>query len=249
MRPHSGESGFRPPPQTRVKGRLMLLFEDHRNQPTAINHKAVVYAVAFSPDGSTLATGAKDGSLLLRDSFGHVSPLRECGVKPQPVRAIGYLPNNAGVIIGGEFGWSGWRQEEEGVWKQFGPQSTRPVTSLAVLSERIVAFGFGDRRTNSAGNFENWDISADRKLLPSFFEPNGVRAIASCPARKIVAWATGHRKVRVWDITTSKPTDFMARAKEPPAVALSADGKLLAVADDWYATLYDVEKTRERAVL
>ncbi len=226
----------------------MLLFEDHRDQSTAVDHKAVVYAVAFSPDGSTLATGAKDGSLLLRDSSGHVSPLRERGIKPQPVHAIGYLPNNAGVIIGGEFGWSGWRQEGD-AWKQFGPQSTRPVTSLAVLNERTVAFGIGDRRSNSAGTLEIWDISADRKLQPYFQEPNGVRVIASCPARKIVAWATGHRKVRVWDITTSKPTDFMAKAKECLGVALSADGKLLAVASDWYATLYDVEKKHERLVL
>jgi WD40 repeat protein len=248
MRPHSGESGFRSSPQARVKGRLMLLFEDHRNQPAAIDHKAVVYAVAFSPDGSTLATGAKDGSLLLRDCFGHVSPLRERGVKPQPVHAISYLPNNAGVVIGGEFGWSGWRLEGE-VWTQFGPQSTRPVTSLAVLSERTVAFGFRDRlRPTAAGTFEIWDISADRKLLPYFHEPNGVRAVASCPAKKLVAWATGHRKVCVWDITTSKPTAYPQK-HDCLAVALSADGRAMAVAVDYTARIYDVEKKRERVVL
>ena len=226
----------------------MLLFEDHRNQSTAINHKAVVYAVAFAPDGSTLATGAKDGSLLLRDSFGHVSPLRERGVKPQPVHAIGYLPNNAGVIIGGEFGWSGWRLEGE-VWTQFGPQSTRPVTSLAVLGERIVAFGFGDKRNNTAGTLENWDISADRQLKPYFHEPNGVRTIACCPAKKLVAWATGHRKVRVWDITSpTKPTAY-PQPGACPAVALSANGKSMAVAVDWTTKIYDVEKKRERLVL
>src|SRR5262249_11279186 len=56
-----------------VKGRPMLVFEDHRFQEPAVDHKAVVYAVAFSPDGSMLATGAKDGSVFLRDSTGHVS--------------------------------------------------------------------------------------------------------------------------------------------------------------------------------
>jgi WD40 repeat protein len=226
----------------------MLLFEDHRNQSTAVDHKAVVYAVAFSADGATLATGAKDGSLLLRDSCGHVSPLRDRGIKPQPVHAIGYLPNNAGVIIGGEFGWGGWRQEGE-VWAQFGPQSTRPVTSLAVINERTVAFGIGDRRTNSAGTLEIWDISADRKLQPYFHEPNGVRAVTACPAKKLVAWATGHKKVRLWDITTpTKPFEF-PQPKECPAVALSPDGNQLAVTVDYVTKIYDVVKRRERATL
>ena len=226
----------------------MLLFEDHRNHSTAVDHKAVVYAVAFSPDGSMLATGAKDGSLLLRDSSGHVSPLRERELKSQPVHAIGYLPNDAGVIIGGEFGWSCWRQEDGG-WKQFGPQSTRPVTSLAVLSERMVAFGVGDRLKATAGTFELWDISTDRKIPDPFNEPNGVHAVASCPAKKLVAWATGHRKVRVLDITSpSKPADFPQK-HDCPAVALSADGRSMAVAVDYAAKIYDVEKRNERLVL
>ena len=226
----------------------MLLFEDHRHQSATVDHKAVVYAVAFSPDGSLLATGAKDGSLLLRDSNGHVSSLRERGVKPQPVHAIAYLPGDGGVIIGGEFGWSGWRLDGEG-WTQFGPQPTRPVTSLAVLNEKTVAFGFGERLKPTVGTFEIWDISADRKLLPYFTEPNGVRAIAACPAKKLVAWATGHRKVRVLDITSpSKPTDY-PQPGACPAVALSTDGKTMAVAVDWTAKIYDVEKKRERAVL
>jgi WD40 repeat protein len=117
----------------------------------------------------------------------------------------------------------------------------RPVTSLAVLDERKVAFGIGDRLKNTAGTLEIWDISADRKLQPYFQEPNGVRAIAACPAKKLLAWLTGHKKVRVWDITTPKPTDYMLE-RDSHAVALSADGTLLAVASDWYASIYDVEK-------
>jgi WD40 repeat protein len=248
-----------------MKGRPMLLFEDHRSQSSAIDHKAVVYAVAFSPDGSTLATGAKDGSLLLRDAAGHVSSLRERGIKAQPVHAIDFLPasprdlspaepgftaapSDSGVIIGGEFGWSAWRLED-GVWREFRSQSNRPVTSLAVLNERLVAFGIGDRLKPTAGTFELWDISADRKLPHNFHEPNGVRAIAACPAKKLVAWVTGHRKVLVWDVTSpTKPTAY-PQPGACPAVALSADGKSMAVAVDWTTKIYDVEKKRERLVL
>ena len=227
----------------------MLLFEDHRSQSTAVDHKAVVYAVAFSPDGSMLATGAKDGSLFLRDSDGRVSSLRERQIKSFAVHAIDYLPNGSGVLVGGEFGWAAWRQEE-GWWKQFGPQSDRPIRSLAVISERVVAFGIGNPlKPTDPGTLELWDISADRKLPHSFHEPNRVRAITACPKKKLVAWLTEHKMAKVWDITSpTKPTEF-PQPSVCSAVALSADGRALAVAVDWTAKLYDVEKKRERLVL
>lgn len=224
----------------------MLLFEDHGNRSTAVDHKAVVYAIAFAADGSSLATGAKDGSLLLRDSAGRVSSLRERGLKAQPVHAIGYLPNDAGVIIGGEFGWSCWRQED-GVWTPFGSQSVRPVTSLAVLSERMVAFGIGVRDPLKAtqGTLEIWDIFADRKLFPYFNEPNGVRAVATCPAKKLVGWATGHKKVKLCDITSATKPVECPQTGACSAVALSADGRAMAVAVDWTARIYDVKAPRQ----
>jgi WD40 repeat protein len=227
----------------------MLLFEDHRSQSTAIDHKAVVYAVAFSPDGSTLATGAKDGSLFLRDANGQVRSLRERLIKSFPVHAIDFLPNGAGVIAGGEFGWTAWRPEEDG-WKPFGPQGDRPVTSLAVVSERVVAFGIGNRlKSTEPRALELWDISTDRKLPHHFHEPNGVRAIAACPKKKLIAWATCHKKVLLWDITSpTKPAEF-PQSNICPAVALSADGRAMAVAVDWNTKLYDVEKKRVRVEL
>ena len=236
----------------------MLLFEDHGSRSTTVDHKAVVYAVAFAPDGSSVATGAIDGSLLVRDSSGHVSALRERNLNSPPVLAFGYLPNSAGIIIGGEFGWSCWRQEG-GAWKSFGPQSAKPVSALSVLNERVVAFGFGKRPQDAnyptselkvvgAQTFENWDISANRQLKPIFDEPNGVRQIATCPARKLVAWVTGHRKVYVYDITTPKPISFSLE-HTCPAVALSADGRAMAVAVDYTARIYDLDRKRERLVL
>src|SRR5262245_8499036 len=216
----------------------MLLFEDH---------KSVVYALAFSPDGTTLATGAKGGTLFLRNAYGCVPlPLEESPKSP-PIFAVDYLPREQAVIIGGEFGWLGYRQEGD-AWRVDGPKSCLPVTSLAVLDDKILAIGTGDRAKSTAGTFELWDISTNSKLRPYFHEPNGVRAVTAAPKKKLVAWATGHRKVKVWDITRQTPSEF-PQSHPCPAIALSADGTALAVAVDWNAKLYDVEKKCERAVL
>ena len=85
----------------------------------------------------------------------------------------------------------------------------------------------------SSGTLEIWDVVNDKKQQPYVHEPNGVRSISAAPQKKLVAWATGHRKVRVLDITTpSKPIEF-PQPCDCPAVALNAAGTMLAVANDW----------------
>jgi WD40 repeat protein len=158
----------------------MLLFEDHRSESATVDHKSVVHAVAFSPDGSTLATGAKDGAVFVRDSAGRVSSLRERGPKCLATHAVGFLPDNT-VVAGGAFGWLGWKPAGDG-WQEFGPQSNRQVTSIAVLTDKMVAFGIGDRNNPTSGTFELWDISADRPYKPTHSESNGVWVVAACPA-------------------------------------------------------------------
>ncbi|MBA4064298.1 MAG: hypothetical protein C0501_11415 [Isosphaera sp.] len=217
----------------------MLLYEDHA--------PAVVYSVAFAPDGSALASGAKDGSVSLRDAAGTPHPLLERGPQSLPVYAVAYTPDGAAVVVGGAFGWLGARNDGAG-WRVFGPQSAAPVTALAMLDDRTLAVGVGDRVKPSVGKFELWDLATGRQREPSFLEPNGVRAVAACPARRTVAWATGHQKVCVWDTLKRQPVDFPL-LKPCVAVALSPDGSQVAAAVDYGVKVLSVEKKRERVEL
>ncbi|MDY3553179.1 hypothetical protein R5W24_002271 [Gemmata sp. JC717] len=222
----------------------MLLFEDHRDETATVVHKAVVYAVAFSPDGSALATGARDGSAFVRNAGGHVVPLQERTPKALPVHAVSFSPSGNLLFVGGASGWHSYQQVEDG-WKAVGSHASRPVTSLAVINEQTIAIGAAGK---NGATLEIWDVSSDRKLSPHFFEPNGVRTITASRSKKMVAWTTGHRKVQVWDITTPKPIEF-PQPSNCPSLALSSDGSALAVACDWNAKLYDLRTKRERAVL
>jgi WD40 repeat protein len=217
----------------------MLLYEDH--------NRSVVYALAFSPDGAALASGARDGSLLLRGADGRAHPVTERGPNSPPIYAVGFLPDGSAVVIGHAQGCHVFHNAA-GTWKLSEPSLASPVTSLAVLDATTLAVGTGDRVKRTAGTFELWDLPAGRKVEPYYQEPNGVRAVAVCPAKKLVAWATGHRKVVVWDIRRQDPIQFM-QPTDCPAIALSPDGTTLAVALDRPVRLFDVEKRRERAVL
>jgi WD40 repeat protein len=213
----------------------MLMYEDH---------KAVVYSVAFSPDGAAVASGAKDGAVYIRDSSGRLHAVLERGPTSLPVQSVVYTPDGSSVVVGGPFGWLVLRQEGERR-RVFGPNSTAPVTALAALDERTLAVGLGDRVKAVAGKFELWDVVTGRRREPYFYEPNGVRAVAACPDKRIVAWATGHRKVCVWQTRGPQPVDFPL-PKPCPAVALHPDGSLLAAAVDYSVKVFSVARRLER---
>lgn len=217
----------------------MLLYEDHNT--------SVVYALAFSPDGAALASGARDGSLLLRTADGHSHPVTERGPKSPEMYSVGFLPDGSALVIGHARGWHVYRNAG-GTWRLADQPPESPVTSLAVLDSRTLAVGTGRRGQRTAGTFELWDLPSGQKRVPYHQEPNGVRAVAACPAKSIVAWATGHRKVTVWDIRKQDPVPF-PQPTDCQAIALSPDGTRLAVTLDRPVRLFDVEKRRESVVL
>jgi WD40 repeat protein len=220
----------------------MLLYEDHK-----ACHNPVVYALAFAPDGSALASAGKDGSVFLRDAAGQLHRLAEPEPDRNPVHALAYSPDGSSLFIGGTSGWHGSKRDGETSWR-FGPENAAPVTSLAMLDDRTLAVGIGDRVKPSFGKFELWDVVSGQRREPHFDEPNGVRAVAACPARRTVAWATGHRKVCVWAVVRQNPDEF-PQPKSCLALALSPDGKQLAVAVDYAVKVYAIDKKQQRLEL
>ena len=218
----------------------MLLYEDHK--------PAAVYALAFAPDGSRLVSGARDGSVFLRDATGRPHCILEPDPNKPPIHALAFSPDGTAILAGGPFGWLGYRQDAAEQWGVFGPAKTAPTTSLAVLDDHTLAVGTGDRLKPTAGCFELWDLSTGRRREPHFREPNGVKVVTACPGRRMVAWVTGHRKVRVWEVVKQSPIDF-PQDKDCRAVALSPDGKHLAAAVDYTAKVYAIDRRLEKLVL
>jgi hypothetical protein len=93
-----------------------------------------------------------------------------------------------------------------------------------------------------------FDLKAGRRMEPFFREPNGVRAVATCPAKMLAAWSTGYKELKVWDVRRQTPLRFAA-THTSPAIALAPDGSALAAAQDWAVRLFDLNKKQERALL
>jgi hypothetical protein len=220
----------------------MLLFEDHAFG----DHRSVVYALAFSPDGATLASGSREGVVVLHESGGGSRRLFDPGPEPAAVHALAYLPDGT-LAVGHERGWDLYRLAADG-WQLFGPASAEPTTALTVLDTNTLVVGTGERLKATPGRFELWDLKTGRRADPVFREPNGVRAVAACPGKRLVAWATGHKKLHLWDIRRQTPPAIPI-THNSPALSFSPDGSTLAAAVDWTVRLYDMDRRHERAVL
>ncbi|HEX4608372.1 MAG TPA: hypothetical protein VH092_09210 [Urbifossiella sp.] len=213
----------------------MLFFHDHTT---------VVTALAFSPDGTALASGSRDGAVWVRSDAG-AELLIEPGLKAPAVHGLTFLADGS-LVVGHAHAWHQYRRTD-GTWRAFGPPSAAGVNGVAAAGPHRLAVGTGDRDRPTPGAFELWDLKAERRVGPAFREPNGVRAVAAAPGCDTVAWATGHMKATAWDIRKRDPIHFTLR-HTARAVALSPDGATLAVTDDYCVRLFEVAKRNERTV-
>ena len=209
-------------------------------------HTDIVYALAFSPDGGVLASGGKDSFVYRWGDGGDPIRMPRSGWGDPPVHTLAYLPDGR-LAVGDAGGWYVLRPGPDPTG-DFLPPDMRPTTAVAVVGPGLLAVGLGERSKPTPGAFELWDLKTGRRVDPIFREPNGVRAVAACPAKGLVAWSTGHMKVTVWDIRRPDAVHFNLMHNSP-AVALSPDGTTLAVAVDWGIKLFDLAKKRERVTL
>ena len=77
---------------------------------------AVVYALAFSPDGAFLASAGADGVVMLRSTADFDSPPRLLGSFSGAVRALAFGPESRSLLIGGD-GGAFWIENFEGPGK------------------------------------------------------------------------------------------------------------------------------------
>jgi WD40 repeat protein len=74
---------------------------------------------------------------------------------------------------------------------------------------------------------------------------NGIRAIATIPGRRMAAWATDTKVLRVQDITRP-PGRAITLRNDARAIEFSQDGRRLAVASNWDVLLFDVDRWPEQ---
>jgi WD40 repeat protein len=208
-----------------------------------------VLAVAFAPDGSSLAVGAADGQVLIRDAkTGRVA--RTLAGHAGGVTSATFSADGKTLICGQ--GYGGAR-----VWDA---QTGRLVQTCRADGTRAEAFArsrqaYPDRLMNSIGLTRDGTVLATcaSSINDEFTDPVRIwnpqtgelrrefaaenihgRPMALSPDGSVLA--TGGKSVQLWDVRTGKKLrELFGHLKRTQSVAFSADGRLV-VAGGSYGT-------------
>jgi hypothetical protein len=207
-------------------------------------HRGEVYALAFSPDGSCLASGeselfefrdardeevkvgmvevwdARSGQRLM--SFQHLD--RKLGPAPAAVRAVAFSPDGSHIVSGGG----------DGTLMLWEASTGQALLSLKGHVGDVFAVAFspdGSRILSGSRDrtLKVWDARSGQELLHLKGHTDSVAAVSYSPDGSRIVSASHDRTLKVWDALTGQELLTLKGHTDPVhAVAFSPDGSRIA---------------------
>jgi WD40 repeat protein len=207
-------------------------------------HKGTVMAVAYSPDGRTLATGSYDQHVGLWNTadgkrldwlVGHT----------KPVRAVAFSPDGRLLASGGSdhtiMLWNVAERKRMTSWNAH----ERPI--------RALAFSPDGRQLASASNDEFaaiWDVNTQNKVF-TLADQHNVSCLAYTPDGTLLATGNERFQVKLWDPRGGQlKQTLIGHTGRLRALAFSPDGRTLATGgEDKMVRLWNVATWEELLAL
>lgn len=188
-------------------------------------HTSYVFSVAFHPQGSMLASGSADGSIMLWDITHPESGARRLTGHTGAVNGVAFSPDGQLLASG----------SSDGSIILWDVGTGMPLLApLKGHNHHVLCVAFSpDGQTLASGSDDQtvmlWDV-ATGEPLGSPLEPHWgmVREVAFSPDGRILA-AGGYRTIVLWDVASRKPTvpRLEGHNHYVTCMAFSPDGKML----------------------
>ena len=211
---------------------------------TLSGHTSAVHAVAFSPDGTRLATTSEDRTAKIWDTASGKELLTLSG-HSKSVWGVAFSPDGVHLATASEDRtatlWDAVSGKQLNVF--YGP-------SEAV----VVAFSSDGMRLATAyadGMVRVWDVASGKQLLSLSGHNDAVRGLSFSPDGMRLATASKDRTAKVWDAVSGKDLlSLSGHTDEVKGIAFSPDGTRLATAShDGTAKVWDATSGKELITL
>ena len=202
-----------------------------------LEHTSSVLDVAFSPDGSMLATGSLDDTTRLWDA--RSGKLLQRLEHDGPVLSLAFSPDGSMLATG----------SEDNMARLWDVRTGKKLHKLE-HDDWVDTLAFSpDGSKLATGSLDNttslWDVRTGKKLQ-SLEHYGEVNALAFSPDGSMLATGGLNKTARLWDVATGKELHKLEHDDWVDTLAFSPDGSRLATGSyDKTARLWDVQTGKE----
>jgi WD40 repeat protein len=224
-------------PTSQAESAMTALLAEQQQQGTLPAGPSTVFAVAFSHDGTLLATADADGTVRLwNTTTGHAAAPPIHASARWGVHGVAFSPD--GTLLATADGDGTVRLWKWATGRQVGKTLHASARTTNRYGVRAVAFSPDGKLLATAaadGTVRLWNLATGRPAgAPLHASARwGVYGVAFSPNGKLLASVGGDNTVRLWNPVTGRPAGAPLQIHSGPlgglgAVAFSPDGKLLA---------------------
>ena len=206
------------------------------NTATLRGHLSEVRSLAFSPDGTQLASGAWDGLKLWDVTAGTLTA--SFGAGGYFVASLAWSPDGTLASASSDGRVALWdvKTGNAAALPGMGHDDVGTSVAFSPVAKKMLASG------SERGSVRLWDVETGRNTSSLGLRSWGIQSVAFSPDGTNLAAGSLDNSIDLWDVATRTGIASFRRGHGPIlSLAFSPDGKRLAAGEPWAIILLDVE--------